>query len=511
MAQIEECPKCIRNDGVIEDFCDGQLFKQHALFSQDPFALQIIAYYDELELCNPLGTHVKQHKLGIVFFTLGNIHPKFRSSLRAINLALCAAVPVIEKYGIDQILQPFLQDLTILATQGISITHDGAQQTYKGAILAFLADNLASNELGGFKLSFSFAFRFCRTCLVTTPSLASGYTDDAFEVRTTESHERHCSLLNGPLRDHYSKTYGVNRRSSLLGITNFNMFGGGLPHDAINDVLEGVAPLEIKLLLVHCITAGFFTLNYYNTRLVNFNYGYTESDKPTPITNKSLQSSSKSIRSSASQMLLLLQILPFLVGDEIPEGDHYWECFLLPRQIVDIVVSPTVSENLCVTLKCLVEKHHTLFVSLYGVENYIPKLHFLVHYPAQILAVGPMVRTWTIRHEAKLNFFKQASHLANFKKVAFSLANRHQRWMCYEMASSNFLHTPLECGPGSLPSLLKDEPTDLQEAISTIFPQISPDVYLSRPTWVCAAGVLYTNNNAYVLMALTPFFLMLMA
>lgn len=105
MAQIEECPKRIRNDGVIEDFCDGQLFKQHALFSQDPFALQIIAYYDELELCNPLGTHVKQHKLGIVFFTLGNIHPKFRSSLRAINLALCAAVPVIEKYGIDQILQ----------------------------------------------------------------------------------------------------------------------------------------------------------------------------------------------------------------------------------------------------------------------------------------------------------------------------------------------------------------------------------------------------------------------
>ena len=27
-------------------------------FSQDPHALQIIAYYDEVELCNPLGTHV---------------------------------------------------------------------------------------------------------------------------------------------------------------------------------------------------------------------------------------------------------------------------------------------------------------------------------------------------------------------------------------------------------------------------------------------------------------------
>ena len=56
------------------------------------------------------------------------------------------------------------------------------------------------------------------------------------------------------------KSYGVNRRSSLLDLTDFNMFGGGLPHDAMHDILEGVAPLETKL-LVHCITAGFFTLD----------------------------------------------------------------------------------------------------------------------------------------------------------------------------------------------------------------------------------------------------------
>ena len=72
--------------------------------------------------------------------------------------------------------------------------------------------------------------------------------------------------------------------------------------------------------------------------------------------------------------------------------------------------------------------------------------------------------------------------IAGFKEVTFSLVNRHQRWMCYEMASGNFLHTPLDCGPGLLPSLLKDEPADVQEAICAIFPQISPDVYLSQPT-----------------------------
>ena len=55
-----------RNDGLIEDFCDAALFKQHPLFSKDPFALQVIAHYDELEVTNALGSHVKKHKVGIV-------------------------------------------------------------------------------------------------------------------------------------------------------------------------------------------------------------------------------------------------------------------------------------------------------------------------------------------------------------------------------------------------------------------------------------------------------------
>lgn len=84
------------------------MFRQHPLFSNDPKALQIIAYYDEVEMCNPLGSHVKKHKLGVVFYTLGNIHPKYRSTLRAINLAIVAVVPVIERHGINMILQPFI-------------------------------------------------------------------------------------------------------------------------------------------------------------------------------------------------------------------------------------------------------------------------------------------------------------------------------------------------------------------------------------------------------------------
>ena len=74
IAEVDHCCNRMHNDGTLEDYCDGYLYQSHPLFSSDKNALQIIAFYDELELCIPLGTHVKTHKVGIVLFTLGNIH-----------------------------------------------------------------------------------------------------------------------------------------------------------------------------------------------------------------------------------------------------------------------------------------------------------------------------------------------------------------------------------------------------------------------------------------------------
>ena len=55
---------------MIADYCDGQVFQQHPLFSRDPCALQIILYYDEVEVVNPLGSKTSKHKVGneTIFF-----------------------------------------------------------------------------------------------------------------------------------------------------------------------------------------------------------------------------------------------------------------------------------------------------------------------------------------------------------------------------------------------------------------------------------------------------------
>ena len=54
-------------DQLLGDFCDGSDFKNHPLFYLDEKCLQLMLYYDDVEVCNPLGSKVKLHKLGMLF------------------------------------------------------------------------------------------------------------------------------------------------------------------------------------------------------------------------------------------------------------------------------------------------------------------------------------------------------------------------------------------------------------------------------------------------------------
>ncbi len=112
----------------------------------------------------------------------------------------------------------FVRDLKILATEGVTVTINGIDRTFRGALLAFMADNLASHALAGFKESFSFALRICRTCFVTKDEYKSVCDSCELDLRSDDKHRQQCEMLDGPLYDHYSKTYGINRRSFLLDI-----------------------------------------------------------------------------------------------------------------------------------------------------------------------------------------------------------------------------------------------------------------------------------------------------
>ena len=50
---------------MMGDYCDGELFQHHPLFQEDPCALQLQLYCDEVEVCIPISSKAKIHKLGM--------------------------------------------------------------------------------------------------------------------------------------------------------------------------------------------------------------------------------------------------------------------------------------------------------------------------------------------------------------------------------------------------------------------------------------------------------------
>ena len=100
------------------------------------------------------------------------------------------------------------------------------------------------------------------------------------------------------------------------------------------------------------------------------------------------------------QHLSLCHELPLILADKIPEGDMHWYLLL---KICSIAISPEVTHDTIAFLRDLIKEKLTLFTSIYANAKVLPKMHYLVHYPSQIESFGPLIHSWTMRHEALLN------------------------------------------------------------------------------------------------------------
>ena len=87
----------------------------------------------------------------------------------------------------------------------------------------------------------------------------------------------------------------------------------------------------------------------------------------------------------ASQAWTFIIILPLIIGNEIPEDDINWECFLLLVQIIQYCTAQISSESSSLYLAALINQHHQMFVQCYPHICVLPKMHYMVHLPHQIL------------------------------------------------------------------------------------------------------------------------------
>lgn len=436
------------------------IFKNHQFFRNYPHALRLHFYEDEFEVVNPLGSKRNRHKLCAFYYTEGNVDKKLRSQQRHIHLALLVRYSYVKQFGLSVILNPLLDDLKKLAIDGFPLDFDETEHRVRAALATLSGDNLSAHMIGGFSMSFN-SGRICRYCMSTYEDMKPSFTEDSFVLRTTEVHKCHLARIQQVPDD--KSTYGVYSSSPFDELHYFDVTKS-LPPDIMHDLLEGVIPLVMKLVISKAHTEKHITINEINEELQKIHIG--QNDK----TNKPVQLSERlrtvGVSGSASQKWCLFRLLPFLKAHRVPPNCNYWNVFLLCHDITEIVMSPKVRKENLVLLNLLVQEFLTAMKDVFG-DVITPKCHYLVHYARLTEMYGPLRLLWCMRFEGKHQYFKMVAHKCrNFVNVANTLSKRHQFRQCWEFSSHCMLDEYEKVCGKTVRTPFSSLPADLREALT---------------------------------------------
>jgi len=419
------------HDGKLHSFADGKIW---ARSGQENF-VRIHLYSDEVEMCNPIGSRKTVHKLSAFYVLIGNIETKYWSSLSNIHLALLCRYSAVKEVGYRKILEPLIADIKVLESEGVEIEIQGGKHRIYGSVVTFSGDNLTSHAVGGFSTCFS-SGRVCRQCMVTKLTLPDVHCETQCTLRTTENHKYHVAAVESD--SSLAPVYGVVSQSPLSDLAHFSPIAF-FPPDAMHDVLEGLMAVNIGVVLKSLVRRKIMTLKAFNERLARFRFGSMDvANKfgPLPL---DFVAKNKSVSGKAVEKWTMFRLLALLVGDVIALDDEFWELHLLCREICEIILAPVVDPAWLPYLQVLISKHHKLLASI-APHAFIPKIHFITHYPRLMIEYGPLRHFWVMRFEAAHQYLKRiAQRVRNFKNITSTLAKRHQAKKCFEQSANILL------------------------------------------------------------------------
>lgn len=416
---------------------DGDIYLNHPTFKNYPNPLIFELYEDDCEFVNPLGSHTKVHKMTNVYWSLLNLPPWMRSSLKSIFLLACVRAEFVKKYGFQEILRDFLETIgTMEKPEGLRIKLNGKEIILHGSLLCTCGDGLAMNLLAGFKESIGGAKKPCRNCTLTRIEMDFNFFEPEMKLRNMIDHENDVAQVldltkSKKERERCSTESGVVGESVLRKFLKSYDVTLCFPQDIMHNLMEGALEHEMRSMLNQFIEVdGYLTFRDLNRSLKCFIYpDELISSKPSIIDRQHVTDGK--LRQSATQMITLSIVLPIILASFVSAPNEYYENFILLCQITNVLLAYEVKRESIPLLRSMIYIHNTRYFRLY--EKIIPKFHFLTHAPSVIQNFGPCRETWCMRFEARHCWFgKVASRSNNYKNLAKSLAYRHQMKKCYE-------------------------------------------------------------------------------
>lgn len=476
------------DDNVMRDFHDGSYVRQSEFLSSSN-TMKIILYVDDFEVTNPLSPKAGTHKLGAVYFTLASVPPKYRSTLKNMFLLMLYNSSDAKLFGYEQLFAQLVRDMNTLAADGIDIHTDYFEGNIKASVAQVVGDNLGIHSLFGFAEGFT-ANYLCRTCKMHRDATRQEVIENNDVMRTVANYETDLQLQN-------LQETGIKSPCPLNQVDHFHVINNRAP-DIMHDMLEGICPLEVKLVLGKLIQKGYFTLKTLNSRITSFNYGIPDkSNKPSPFNDTAIRSPDGAPGQNAGQMWCLMRHLAVMLGDLVPEDDEHWDLILALLECMDIIFSPVATRGKTIFLEQLIRDHHMLFLQLFPDRHLKPKHHFITHYPSAIRHIGPLIHLWVMRFEAFHNFSRRLSHIVcNFQNIAKTLAYRNQILLCYNvMSKKTLVEREDEVGPGESVILASMEYAEI--VAQSLHVPLYDEVFIAK--WCKVFGTKYCKNLVVIL------------
>lgn len=470
------------------DIDDGLSFQTNELFKSETNSLSLILYQDAFEICNPLGSSKKKHKIVGVYMTLGNFRPHIRSVVDNTLLVLLCKEVDLKHFGYDKIFSKLVEDLKELENNGIQINND----ILKGTLYCITGDNLGSHGIGGFTENFSTVEYFCRYCNITLKEFHADPTCVG-AVRTVEDYELALKQLEDEnTARSLNNVKGIKFNSPFNVLKYYHVCKAGLPPCLGHDIFEGVGDYDVALILKNLVNEkGWLTYAELNQCIIMFPYcGTDAASKPCQVNTAGTK-----LGGQATQNWCLIRLLPVILYDKIVDAhDPVWQLFLLLCNITEIICAPKIEDSDLAYLAILIDEYLEDRQKIFPNDKLRPKHHFLKHYPNLILLFGPLIRLWTLRFESKHCYFKRCIKSANnFKNVCQTMSEKHQLLQAYKQASSYF---PSDIEAVRSISLISDTYSpDIKKALKMC--QITEGAEVSLE--VTIKGTLYRKGHYVVL------------
>ena len=469
----------------ISNFVQGDIWKRkRSRFSAGAIVFHIHVYYDELEANNSLGPHPEP--LGCSYVSLPCLPPEWSSRLENIFLATIFDADNRSLYG-NKCFGELINELIFLEITGVVINHPVHGEVRIFFVVGLvLGDNKGLNGICGFVEGFTANF-YCRICCVTRDTAKFMYVEDPTLLRTPESYQADV-IANNP---------------SMTGVKELNLFDEipsfesptDISVDEFHDVTEGTAHYSMVPILKHFHALNVMFIPTLNNRLYSVDLGVDNDNRP-PLINLDRLLNNNKFKMTGAEMNTFVRVFGVLVYDMVPEGDLYYQLYLLLHDILSIVLAKGLPQGADIILSRKIKEHNKLYVQLTK-EPLKPKHHLTEHYARLLKLMGPLSQAGTIRYEAK---HRHARLTANscFSRVNLpcTVAIKQQLSFCFRLVCNASVRQPMSYGPSHFLNL---RDLDTYPSFSLTLPEsIFCEPMQTAVNWVTFKGTTYTPKQIVV-------------